>query len=60
MGCSPPLLLTPVLRCARARIGSAEKIVNPIMKKVYQATGGAPGGAGGEEGDEEDFGHDDL
>ena len=30
------------------------------MKKVYQATGGAPGGAGGEEGDEEDFGHDDL
>ena len=36
---------------------SAEKIVNPIMKKVYQASGegGAPAG-----GDEEDFGHEDL
>jgi len=34
-----------------------EKIVNPIMKKVYQASGegGAPAG-----GDEEDFGHEDL
>jgi hypothetical protein len=37
----------------------AEKIVNPIMKKVYQASGGAEG-APGAGGDDEDFGHDDL
>ena len=42
--------------CALKR---AEKIVNPIMKKAYQASGGAPEGAA-EEGADEDFGHDDL
>ena len=35
-----------------------EKIINPIMQKVYQASGGAPpggeGGAGGAAADEED------
>merc|ERR1711968_229078 len=28
-----------------------EKIINPIMQKVYQESGGAPGGAGGAGGD---------
>jgi hypothetical protein len=47
--------------CAWVFVRGAEKIVNPIMKKVYQAAGGAEGGAGGdEEGGDEDFGHDDL
>ena len=40
----------------RCRVSPAEKIVNPIMKNVYQASG-----AGGSEGgEEEDFGADDL
>jgi len=32
-----------------------EKVANPIMRKVYQSTGGAPEG-----GDDEDFGDDEL
>ena len=37
---------------------AVEKVVNPIMQKVYQASGGAPpGGAGG---DEDDFGREEL
>ena len=59
-GChTPPLcsLLVFGLWGLCACCASAEKIVNPIMKKVYQASGegGAPAG-----GDEEDFGHEDL
>jgi endoplasmic reticulum chaperone BiP len=42
----------------KAKLKELEKVVNPIMQKVYQASGGAPGGAPG--GDDEDFGHDDL
>ena len=30
-----------------------EKVANPIMRKVYQSTGGAPGSAGADE-DEDD------
>ena len=43
----------------KAKLKELEKVVNPIMQKVYQQTGGAPGGAPGG-GDDEDFGHDDL
>ncbi len=42
----------------KAKLKELEKIVNPIMQKVYQASGGAPGGGAG--GEDEDFGHDDL
>jgi len=41
----------------KAKLKEVEKIVNPIMQKVYQAAGGAPGGAGG---DDDDFGSDEL
>jgi len=36
-----------------------EKVVNPIMAKVYQASGGAPGGAPAG-GDDESFGEEEL
>ena len=46
-----------VAACFSLACVPAEKIVNPIMKNVYQAGGGAGGAEGGEE---EDFGADDL
>ena len=43
---------------------AVEKVVNPIMQKVYQASGGAPGGGmpggGAAGGDDEDFGREEL
>lgn len=52
-----PLLNSVVGVCPQAKLKEVEKIVNPIMQKVYQAAGGAPGGAGG---DDDDFGSDEL
>jgi len=38
-----------------------EAVSNPIVSKIYQASGGAPGGPGGQEYAEEDMGsHDEL
>merc|ERR1712066_157481 len=40
---------------------SLEKIVNPIIQKVYQESGGAPpGGDFDEDADVDDFGHEEL
>ena len=38
---------------------AVEKVVNPIMSKLYQG-GGAPGGAPGGGADDSDFGHEEL
>lgn len=40
-----------------AKQKEVEQVANPIMRKVYQGSGGAPGGSGD---DEEDFGDDEL
>lgn len=37
-----------------------EQVSNPIMRKVYGSTGGAPGGAAGDEEEDFDFGDDEL
>lgn len=44
----------------KEKLKETEKVVNPIMAKVYQKTGGAPPGAGPAGGDDEDFGNEEL